>query len=175
MAVRAQRLLILLVLAAVPPLAAQDLPQRPFPPDARYFDFWVGTWYQVVNGRVDTAGTRFIVRPGVHTASWLEDWRMRIAGDTVVSAHAVRSWDASRGRWGYLWVSSDGHFQVWDGCKAGADWYICRVFEFPTDRYLSRQGWLPVGPGRVQRISQKSYDGGQTWQLRFAEEYVRVP
>lgn len=164
-----------LLLAAITPLAGQDLPQTPFPPDARYFDFWEGTWYQVIDGRPDTTGTRFNVRRGVHSASWEEDWRMRIAGDTIVTARALRSWDATKNRWGYVWVSSDGHFQVWEGRKVGGDWYIYRPFEFPTDRYLSRQAWLPRGRDRVHRISQKSYDDGKTWELRFSEEYVRLP
>ncbi|HEX9892748.1 MAG TPA: hypothetical protein VGA78_02445 [Gemmatimonadales bacterium] len=167
------RVLGTFILAAVSPLTAQDVPQSPFPSDARYFDFWEGTWYRAVNGQPDTGGTRFIVRRGVHPASWEEEWRLRLDSTTVI-AHALRSWDATKGRWGYVWVSSQGHFQVWEGRRVDGDWYIYRPFEFPADRYLSRQAWLPVGPGRVRRISQKSYDGGQTWELRFAEEYVRV-
>lgn len=152
---------------------AQDLPQRPFPPDSRYFDFWQGTWYPVRDGLPDTTGTRFVVRPGPHAAAWIEDWRMKL-DSTTVTAHAIRAWDATKQRWGYIWVSSQGHFQVWEGRKVGADWYIYRPFSFPTDQYLSRQAWLTLGPGRLQRISQKSYDGGETWQLRFVEEYIKV-
>jgi len=158
--------------STVPP--AQEVIQRPFPADASWFDFWEGTWYRVVDGRPDSTSTRFIVRRGVHPSSWEEDWRMRLDSVTVVNAHAIRSWDATRGRWGYIWVSSRGHFQEWEGRKVGDDWYIYRRFAFPNDRYLSRQAWLPIGPGRVRRISQKSYDSGQTWELRFDEEYVRV-
>jgi hypothetical protein len=154
---------------------AQDVIRKPFPSDASYFDFWEGTWYRVVNGRPDTTATRFIVRRGVHQSSWEEDWRMRLDSVTVINARGIRSWDATRGRWGYLWVSSDGHFQDWECRKVGDDWYIYRRFAFPNDRYLSRQAWLPLGPGRVRRISQKSYDNGQTWELRFDEEYVRAP
>jgi hypothetical protein len=158
--------------SSVPP--AQDVIRRPFPADARWYDFWEGTWYRVVNGRPDSTSTRFVVRRGVHDASWEEDWRMVLDSATVVHAHAIRSWDATRDRWGYLWVSSDGHFQEWEGRKVGEDWYIYRRFAFPADRYLSRQAWLPLGPGRVRRISQKSYDNGASWELRFEEEYVRV-
>jgi hypothetical protein len=159
--------------AELPP--AQDVLRKPFPADAGYFDFWEGTWHRVVDGRPDTSATRFIVRRGVHAASWEEEWRMRLDSVTVINARGIRSWDAARGRWGYLWVSSDGHFQEWEGRKVGNDWYIYRRFAFPNDRYLSRQAWLPIGPGRVRRISQKSYDNGQTWELRFDEEYARVP
>ena len=154
---------------------AQDVIRKPFPAEANYFDFWEGTWYRVVDGRPDTTATRFIVRRGVHPASWEEDWRMRLDSVTVVHARGIRSWDATRGRWGYLWVSSDGHFQEWECRKVGDDWYIYRRFAFPNDRYLSRQAWLPLGPGRVRRVSQKSYDNGQTWELRFDEEYARAP
>ncbi len=172
---RARTLILLLaLLTSFRWLSAQDLPQRPFPPDAKYFDFWEGTWYLTRNGLADTSATRFEVRRGPHPSSWIETWRMRLDSVTVVMAHAIRSWDATRNRWGYVWVSSQGHFQVWEGRKIGSDWYIYRPFTFPTDQYLSRQAWLPLEPGRIQRISQKSYDGGETWELRFAEEYVRV-
>ncbi len=39
---RTLRSLLVLLLVAVWPVAAQDIPQTPFPPDARYFDFWAG-------------------------------------------------------------------------------------------------------------------------------------
>jgi hypothetical protein len=153
---------------------AQDVIQRPFPAAAEYFGFWEGTWYRAVKGRPDTTATRFVVRRGVHEAAWVEDWRMRV-DSSLVTAHAIRAWDATKNQWQYVWVSSQGHFQVWEGRQVGPDWYFYRAFAFPTDRYLSRQGWLPLGPGRLRRISQKSYDGGSTWHLRFDEEYVRVP
>ena len=154
--------------------AGLDVIQRPFPSEASWYDFWEGTWYRIVDGRPDSTSTRFVVRRGVHPSSWEEDWRMRLDSVTVVNAHALRSWDATRGRWGYLWVSSDGHFQEWEGRKVGSDWYIYRRFNFPSDRYLSRQAWLPLGRDRVRRISQKSYDNGATWETRFEEEYSRV-
>lgn len=163
----------LLAMVSGGPLRAQDVPTLPFPPAARYFDFWEGTWYLMVEGRPDTTATRFVVRRGVHPASWIEDWRM-ISTDTL-AAIGVRSWDATQNRWGYLWISAEGHFQVWEGRQIGGDWYIYREFEFPNDHYLSRQAWLPVAAGRVHRISQKSYDGGRTWETRFEEDFVRVP
>ncbi|MGE0553637.1 MAG: hypothetical protein AB7R55_09440 [Gemmatimonadales bacterium] len=155
------------------PLLAQDVPTLPFPTAARYFDYWEGTWHRLVDGRVDTTATRFVVRRGVHPSSWIEDWRM-VSTDTL-AALGVRSWDATRDRWGYLWVSAEGHFQVWEGRMVEGDWYVYREFTFPNDRYLSRQAWLPVAPGRVHRISQKSYDGGRTWETRFEEDYVQAP
>ena len=27
--------------------------------ETRYYDFWPGTWYRLVNGKMDTASTRF--------------------------------------------------------------------------------------------------------------------
>jgi len=152
---------------------AQDLPSLPFPAAAGYFDDWEGTWYQVVDGQPDTTATRFVVRRGVHPASWVEDWRM-VTADTL-AAMGIRSWDATRDRWGYLWVSAEGHFQVWEGRLVDDDWYIYREFQFPNDRYLSRQAWLPVAPGRIHRVSQKSYDGGRTWETRFEQDFVRIP
>jgi hypothetical protein len=137
---------------------AQDVIQRPFPSTAEYFAFWEGTWYRTVNGRPDTTGTRFLVRRGVHEAAWEEDWRLRV-DSSLVTAKAIRAWDARKNQWQYVWVSSQGHCQVWEERQVGSDWYFYRTLAFPPDRYLSRQGWLPLGSGRLRRFSQKSYDG----------------
>ena len=86
---------------------------------------------------------------------------------------AVRSTPVSRSL--YTWVSDNGLYQVWEGRKDHHDWWIYRHFDVVGDRYLSRQGFLPRADGSVTRISQKSYDEGQTWELRFQQRLVRQP
>jgi hypothetical protein len=171
-------ILVLVLLAASPlcaEVAAQDTRPLVDEPELHYFDFWAGTWHRVVAGRVDTAATRFVVTPGVHPGAWEETWRQRLDSATVLHARAFRVWDKTTRLWMYVWVSDNGLFQVWEGRKVGADWYFYREFDIQGDRYLSRQAWLPAGPGQLVRISERSSDTGGTWQLRFREEYQRVP
>ena len=65
----------------------------------------------------------------------------------------------------YVWVSENGLFQVWEGRKIGKDWYIVRPFDISGDKYLSRQAWIPNGPDRLIRVSERSNDEGRTWQF----------
>jgi hypothetical protein len=164
---------LLVTLAGLPGVTtAQDLQPLRKGPDTRYFDFWEGTWCLLVDGRLDTTRNVFRVQRGPHPAAFLEDWRLVI--DTVtVRALALRAWDKTAGRWMYTWVSDNGLYQVWEGRKVGDHWYLYRDFDVQGDRYLSRQAWIPTGPDRLVRISERSDDGGATWTLRFREEYAR--
>ena len=151
--------------------SAKDL--LPFRPTAgsQYFDFWPGDWHKVVDGeRAKTVSFR--VRRSVHPAAYIEDWTQVIDGKTLTSI-AIRAWDKTNERWMFTWVSDNGLYQVWEGRKTGDDWYIYKEFEIKGERYLSRQAWIPSGPNRLTRISEKSTDGGATWTLRFREEYVK--
>lgn len=142
--------------------------------DSHYYDFWPGTWYRVVDGVVDTASTRFRVERGVHPAAFEEKWRLVIDAATTITARAFRAWDSASGRWRYVWLSDAGQFQVWEGRKVNGHWYMFKEFVIEGRRVLSRQAWIPIAPGRLERISEHSSDGGRTWQRRFREEYARV-
>lgn len=156
-------------------VAAQDTHPLVDERELHYFDFWSGTWNRVIDGRVDTSATRFVVTRGLHAGAWEERWRQRLDSTTVLHARAFRTWDKTTRRWTYVWVSDNGLFQVWEGRKVGIHWYFYREFDVQGDRYLSRQAWLPAEPGRLVRISERSSDGGGSWQLRFREDYRRMP
>lgn len=153
---------------------AQDTRPLELTAETRYYDFWAGTWHEVVNGRVDTSATRFVVTRAVHPAAYLEEWRMVIDSATTLRAVALRAWDKTTSRWMYTWVSDNGLFQQWDGVQVGGDWYIQREFNIEGDRFLSRQAWIPTGPNRLMRVMERSRDGGRTWQPRSRQEFVKT-
>jgi len=153
---------------------AQDLKSFTATGDAKYYDFWQGTWYKIVNGKPDTSATRFIVSPNVNAAAWYEDWRMVVDSVTTIKAAALRAWDKTNNKWMYTWVSDNGLYQVWEGRKIDSNWYIYKEFNINGDKYLSRQAWIPVENNKLMRISEKSYDSGLTWQLRFKEFYQKL-
>jgi hypothetical protein len=161
------------VLVVAPAAAAQDIDPLVESADTAYYDFWVGTWFEEKDGVVDTAGTRFSVVPSIHSAAFEERWRLVLDDGTQLHSTALRAWDKTAGRWMYTWVSDNGLYQVWEGRKDHHGWWIYRRFDVNGDRYLSRQGFLPQPDGSVLRISQKSYDEGSTWELRFQQRLVR--
>lgn len=165
--------LALLTVATGAPLPAQDSGALGDDPAMHYYDFWEGTWHQVIDGEADTTGTVFHVERDVHPAAFIERWRLVIDSTTTLHATALRAWDKTTRRWMYTWISDNGLYQVWEGRRVGDHWYIYRQFDVQGDRFLSRQAWIPDGPNRLVRISERSDDGGRTWQTRFREEYVR--
>ena len=148
---------------------------RPFSEnaDTRYFDFWPGTWYPVVDGRVDTTGSVFIVRRSVNRAAFEEVWLQHIDSTSTRSV-AIRAWDQITNKWMFVWVSGNALFQVWEGQKVGSDWYIVREFNFEGQRFHSRQAWIPDGPDRLVRVIERSNDGGRSWQTRYRSTFQRV-
>ena len=160
-------------LAAPAVLSAQTT--RPFTEtaDPRYYDFWPGVWFPVVDGRVDTTGSGFIVRRSVNPAAFEEVWFPHI-DSTHSRSVALRAWDQITNRWMFVWVSGNALFQVWNGEKIGNDWYIVREFDFEGQRFLSRQAWIPDGPDRLVRTIERSTDGGRTWQTRYRSIFQRV-
>ena len=156
------------VLAAllVAPPAAQD------PDESRYYDFWPGTWCELVDDRPNPDGSRFIVTQGVHASAYDEEWQQVIDGRRLISS-ATRAWDPVERRWMLVWIGAEGHFQIWAGEKADADWYIQRPFEQGGRRFLSRQAWIPTAPDRLVRVMERSFDNGATWEPRYRTAFGR--
>lgn len=145
-----------------------------FSEEAHYFDFWPGTWVEVVDGQPDYSATTFTIRTSVHAAAFTEEWRLVYDGTTHHST-ALRAWDQITNRWMFVWVSDNGLFQVWEGQNVDGDWYIVREFDVDGERFLSRQAWIPESPDRVVRIMERSHDDGLTWQPRSRTLFERKP
>jgi hypothetical protein len=141
--------------------------------DTHYYDFWPGTWYPIVDGRLDTTGSAFVVKRSVNPAAFEEVWVQRI-DSMLTRSVALRAWDQVANRWMFVWVSGNALFQVWTGEKIGNHWYIVREFDFDGQRFLSRQAWIPDGPDRLVRTIERSTDGGRTWQTRVRGTFQRV-
>ncbi len=161
-------LLILAAAATAAPCGVQAEQSGP-PNDPSYYDFWPGDWHLVVDGEVEDQ-PRFQVRPGLHPRSFEEEWHME-----GYEAEAWRVWDSSSDRWMFIWISDQGHFQIWEEKKVGDHWYMFKEFVIEGETVLSRQAFIPRDDGRVVRTSEHSSDGGKTWTLRFEEILVKVP
>ncbi|NIR48501.1 hypothetical protein GWO43_08730 [candidate division KSB1 bacterium] len=153
---------------------SQDADQFAETVDSKYYDFWEGTWFKYENGEIDTSGTYFKVKRGIHPAAFQENWRLVIDSTTTLYATAVRAWDKTDTKWRYVWISEDSLFQVWDGVKVDEDWYIYKTFKINGEHILSRQAWLPQKDDLVLRTSEWSKDNGKSWKLRFKEYYKKI-
>lgn len=151
------------------PASGQEEPSS----ESRYYDFWPGTWVEVVDGCPDASATTFTVRRSVGESVFEERWTLVYEGGEHRSA-ALRAWDTAAGRWMFTWADEEGRFQVWEGTKFGDDWYIVREFEIQGDRFLSRQAWLREGSDELTRVMERSFDDGGTWEPRFRTRFRRV-
>lgn len=141
--------------------------------ETHYFDFWPGTWVEIVGGHPDSSATTFKVRESVHPASFEERWKLVYEGAAHHSI-GLRAWDQVNDRWMFTWVSDNGLFQVWEGRKWGDDWYIVREFQVDGKRFLSRQAWIADGGDELVRVMERSFDDGQTWETRSRTRFKRV-
>jgi hypothetical protein len=163
---------LVMIAACTIAMPASGQGTAPSSPEARYYDFFPGAWYELKDGVRDTVPT-FTIRRGVHPAAFDEAWRLVIDSGRVSRSTGVRAWDQLSGKWMFVWVSDLGHFQVWDGVKVGEHWYIQRPFEQGGRRFISRQAWIPDGPDRLVRIMERSFDDGRTWEPRSRVTYQR--
>lgn len=137
--------------------------------EAKYFDFWEGKWVVMKeDNSLDTA-SYFIVKKSVNPASYVEEWHFA----NGMSSFAIRAWDKTEGKWGFVWISDNGLYQVWDTRKIDGNWYIYRNFDINGDKYLSRQSFIPQSDGTVIRVSEKSYDD-KRWELRFRQRLRKI-
>ena len=159
-----KKLFIILFLSGCFASTAQDTDALILTDDARYFNFWEGEWFTVKDdGTIDTT-SYFKVTRSVHEAAFIEEWQF---GNGMKSI-ALRAWDKTKSKWGFVWVSGNGLYQVWDSKKVDGHWYIYNTFTIKGDTYISRQGFFPQPDGTVLRISEKSYDE-KKWELRFKQ------
>jgi hypothetical protein len=152
-------------------ILAQDTRPLVQTDDTKYFDFWEGTWCVVKDDNTLDTASYFIVKRGVNPAAFEEKWQFSVP--EKIKSTAVRVWDKTNNKWGFVWVSSNGLFQVWDSKKIDGHWYIYRQFIINGDTYLSRQGFLPQADGTVLRISEKTYDE-KKWELRFKQRLKKI-
>jgi hypothetical protein len=149
--------------------SAQDI--KPFMPggEAKYFDFWEGTWFEIKDDNSLDSTSWFKVKRGPNASSFVEEWHFSNGAESI----AVRAWDKINNKWGFAWVSDNGLYQVWDTKKVDGHWYIYKEFTINGDTYLSRQGFIPQADGSVLRISEKSYDE-KKWELRFKQKLKKI-
>jgi hypothetical protein len=146
-------------------------PRHPCPtdPEARRFDFWVGTWDVTVRGQ--PAGTND-VQLLLHECLLLENWTAARGG----TGKSVNFWDRGRRVWRQVWVADNGQALDYTGAfRDGAMRFEGETVGPDGARTLQKLTFFPIAADTVRQLFESSRDGGRTWTPGFDGLYVRKP
>jgi hypothetical protein len=136
-------------------------------PEYRQLDFWVGAW-DVTAGDYTIAMSR--VQPTVGGCLILEEY----AQEGGYSSKSISVFDAVLGRWRQTGVDSSGSVSEFTGELSGGAMRLAGETHRPDGAIVLRRMTLdPLGPDRVRQYSERSLDGGATWEVDYEFMYVR--
>jgi hypothetical protein len=142
-----------------------------FQPESNRFDFWLGEWRVHPNGGTQTAGHSRIEKI-LSNCVVLENW----TGSSGWSGKSFNVYDRRSGTWHQTWVDQSGaitHFV--DGrAGEGAMSFRTEPVEEEGVRTERRLTFTALGPDRVRQHSQRSTDGGRTWEDEYDFIYERM-
>ncbi len=135
--------------------------------EAKAFDFQIGVWQQVDGNQVHE------IKKVLDGCAIWEIWK---EGETDYAV-ALKSCDEGRHRdgkqrWFYSWVAS-GYHQLWEGRKEEGQWRFYREWMREGQPILSRTYWTPISENSLERIVERSRDGGKTWSPHVKERFIR--
>jgi hypothetical protein len=141
-------------------------------PEARQFDFWLGTWDVFVTANMSVkAGTNKITRTSEGCVI-LENW-------DATGPHTGMSmnyYDPNRRKWQQKWAGSGQDIQeFYDGEYIGNEMRFKFTGTNPDGTtYPGRLTFTNMtGSGKVRQHSERTSDGGATWQTIYDFTYVR--
>ena len=138
-------------------------------PEYRQFDFWVGTWDVMEEGKL--AGTNRIdsILGGcvLH-----ENWK----GSTGMAGTSLNAYDAPADRWRQSWADSNGSVLLLEGKFQNGTMVLEGTRPAKGGEARHRISWQRIGgdPNRVRQLWEVSRDGGKSWSNVFDGTYVRT-
>src|SRR5262245_53612355 len=155
---------LLALLAAGVPAAAQQRPAPCTAAEHRQFDFWIGDWTVTDSAGTTTMGSNRITSEEagclVH-----EHWTGAGGG----TGQSFNFYNLAKKQWEQVWVASaaggnlhitggfDGTSMVLTGERPGPGGATVR----------NRIRWTPVADGRVRQTWETSTDNGASWSVSF--------
>jgi len=135
-------------------------------PVYRQFDYWLGTWNVTPNGAPAGTPPATNVITKIHNGCViLESWTA--PGQT---GQSFNIYDRAAGKWHQTWVDSTGGLhEYWGGLVDGNMAY---EGEIPaprgqTGRVRTRLTFFKRPDGTVRQFSERTTDGGKTWQVNY--------
>lgn len=152
-------------------------------PEARVFDFWIGSW-DVVNRNRPPDGTRFSetgratdrVYPVVGGCGIVEHWRGHAISRFIVG-FSVRAWDPGAGEWllVLLWPTngSPSFGELRGGFRHGRGEFSFRRETADGDTAIHRFTFSDITPDAFRWENATSRDGGRSWGGSWIMEFTR--
>lgn len=152
-------------------------------PEARAFDFWIGSW-DVLNRNRAPDGARFYetgratdrVYPVVGGCGIVEHWRGHAISRFIVG-FSVRAWDRQAGEWllVLLWpttgIPSFGELR--GGFRHGRGDFSFRRETADGDTAFHRFTFSDIGVDAFRWENATSRDGGRSWEGSWIMEFTR--
>jgi hypothetical protein len=138
-------------------------------PEHRQFDFWIGRWDVTDHGKVIASSTIERFAGGCIV---LESY----AQQDGYSGKSINFYDASLHRWRQTWADSRGNASEWIGeWRDGALRFDGEAHRADGVKVTRNMTFTPLADGSVRQASDRSLDGGKTWQPGYDFVYVRKP
>ena len=138
-------------------------------PEYRQLDFWIGEWDVFPTGGQGQAGSSSI-QLILDRCIIFENW----TGTNGYTGKSFNLFDSTTGKWEQIWVDSRGGIIKFEGqLKDGVLHYYADApgpNGEPGQRHLQ---FIPQGPNQVRQFSQRTGDGGKTWQVEYDLTYKR--
>jgi tetratricopeptide (TPR) repeat protein len=139
-----------------------------FSAECGQFDFWIGDW-DVYNPQGRKDGTNLVQR-FANGCALLENWQAALDSD----GKSINFYDPETRKWYQYWMGGDGHPHRYEGeFKDGAMRFEGELVQPNGVKVRRRLTFFNLDPNTVRQFSERSTDGGKTWQVNFDYKYVR--
>ena len=138
-----------------------------FMPEARQFDFWVGTW-EAFTPQGQKAGDN-VIQMFADGCGLLENWTGSLGGE----GKSINYYDQNTGKWYQNWVGAGGQMTLLSGnFKDGAMRFERESIAngVKTINYLT---FYKLDEESFRQVGESSTDEGQTKTVTFDFKYVR--
>jgi hypothetical protein len=153
---------------------ALDRNARPcqYDPVYQQFDYWLGTWDVRPNGAPASSAPSTNVITKIHGGCVvLESWTA--VGGT---GQSFNIYDRVSGKWRQTWVDSSGGLHEYAGGLVDGNMTYEGDIPAPppqTGRMHVRLTFFKRPDGTVRQLSERTADGGKTWQVNYDLIYTR--
>jgi hypothetical protein len=144
-------------------------------PVYRQFDYWLGTWDVRPNGGPPSAPPATNVITKIHNGCViLESWN-----GGGMTGQSFNIYDRVSKTWRQTWVDSTGGLHEYAGGLVDGnvtyegDIPVPPGLSSPTGRMHVRLTFFKRDDGSVRQLSERTTDGGKTWQVNYDLIYTR--
>jgi hypothetical protein len=155
-------------------LDQRDAALHPCENDRRYraFDFWVGEWEVRPTGQPNAKPQHSSIQRILGGCVIFENYTYE---GSLYEGKGFNIFDVNSGRWHQTYVDSTGTFHQWDGeVRDNVMYYVGANLTSEGGRSWDKITYFKLDNGHVRHLSQRSKDGGKTWDTYFDGEYTPV-